>query len=62
MQSSADEISYVRLKTAKSTCSKCHGPLTLLQRKDGFSTMFFICWKCQRVYQAGVGEVPEERG
>jgi uncharacterized protein with PIN domain len=55
------EIPYVRVKTPKSTCSKCHGPLTLLQRKDGFASMFYICWNCQKVFQAGVGEVQEER-
>jgi predicted amidophosphoribosyltransferase len=62
MQSIAPELPYVRLKTPKPTCSQCQSPLTLLQRKDGFGSMFYVCWHCHRVFQAGVGEVPEERG
>lgn len=49
--------------TEKSHCGQCNGPLDLLiednlNKKNLF--IFYICWPCKRVVQAGFGDVPRE--
>jgi hypothetical protein len=53
---------YVRLLTTKSHCGECDGYLTLIQHREMRPTapMFYICWECQNVIEAGVGDIVEE--
>ncbi len=57
------KIHYTIQTTTKSHCGNCHTYLDLLC-EDNLNkktpTMFYICWRCKRVYEVGAGEVPRE--
>lgn len=48
--------------TTKSHCGQCDRYLDLLCRDQPTkrSPMFYICWHCQRIFVAGVGQVKRE--
>lgn len=56
--------SWVVKHDEKSFCSRCGQELELLCKEFSLSRrdpMFYICWACKKVFQAGVGEVREEK-
>jgi len=58
-------MKYVIQKTTGSFCYHCTGLLDLLIEDRPKSTgielpMFYICYKCKKVYHIGVGEVVRE--
>lgn len=50
---------YIIQKTQKSHCPECNQTVDLLApinpRMRG--AIFYICWNCKAIFQAGVGEV-----
>ena len=53
-------ISYVLQKSTSSKCKYCEEYVFLLieEGPDVFHCpVFFICFKCERVFQAGIGEL-----
>jgi hypothetical protein len=52
---------YHLLHTEKSFCIGCHKELDLLTSDALYKPTFFICWTCNRVFQAGVGEIEKEK-
>lgn len=57
-----EEASYSRVPANISFCQFCHKTLTLLyhRRFQMKKAQFYICWHCQRVFEAGKGEVKNE--
>ena len=54
---------YIIQKSDKSRCKHCEKYVDLLIERDANPTpgpIFFICFDCRRVFQAGVGEVERE--
>lgn len=54
---------YIIQKSDKSICRYCGEYVDLLIEKDPVpmkTPIFFICFDCRRVFQAGVGEVKRE--
>ncbi len=56
-----NEKTYVRQVTTKSHCGSCARNLTLLIPNDPgpADSLFYICWNCKKISQAGIGEVEE---
>jgi uncharacterized protein with PIN domain len=53
-------IIYVLQESDKSRCKYCNRYVHLLIEKEAsaqYSPIFFICFDCRRVFQAGIGEV-----
>jgi DNA-directed RNA polymerase subunit RPC12/RpoP len=50
---------WVLTKADRSHCPHCHHTTTMLSRIDlpkPPAPMFYICFRCQRIFEAGVGE------
>jgi hypothetical protein len=55
-------MSYILQNTTKSHCDKCEGLLDLLcETSTNPYPWFYICWKCQKIWQPGIGPVKDER-
>lgn len=52
---------FVLQDAAKSRCPGCLQPVVCLVQKDARGPIFFICFACQRVFQAGWSEVRREQ-
>jgi hypothetical protein len=50
-------MKYVIQKAEKSTCPKCGLTVDLLAPEINNGPIFYICWPCKIVAQAGVGPV-----
>ena len=50
---------YVTQLVAKTRCSKCEQPVTMLCREDGDVDWpwFYICFPCTIITEVGVGQV-----
>lgn len=53
------QSNYVIVEATKTHCTKCRGPVVLLQDRDIRRTqpMFYICFECEHVVQIGRGPV-----
>lgn len=55
---------YILQKTTKSKCNKCHTPVFLLCKINGYidslHPAFYVCFKCEIIVQVGRGEVQKE--
>lgn len=54
---------FVLQETKKSFCPDldCQKPVVLLVHQDAVGPIFYICFHCRRVFQAGMSEVRKER-
>jgi len=57
------DTKYAKIHTDHSRCLKCDSPLTLLYaiKNQIRHPQFFICWMCERIFEAGRGEVLKEK-
>jgi len=56
------EEKYIIQLTNKSYCPRCNQNVHLLIHggvQEVQKPMFYICFKCEKVYEIGVGEVPD---
>lgn len=55
---------YVIQHEKKSFCKYCEQEVELLtpEYPTKRQKMFYVCWPCKKVFEAGVGEVPVEKG
>ena len=56
------EASYRRVETLKTRCPHCNYPVTLMYHATNQTKkpMFYICWMCETIMEAGKGEVKAE--
>jgi hypothetical protein len=52
---------YVLSPAPKSKCPDCDGTVELLMKKSlGLGPIFYVCWTCKKLFEAGRGPVERE--